>query len=278
MRLFHKVLDKAREEGKINTCFRPWDGSAAEAGGIETALVEAQGLMPRLGKISGEMQNDFQMVIENIRSKVAERDAHIIGITSAVPGHGSSTLAALLSLMIAESERSYLGPFMQKDEKLRETEAGILLVDAQVRNPLLHTMLEVPAKGGLHEILSGTLPYKEAIKEVEGSRLKLVTIGNEKGFRYTQAHMEKFKAFLGKMVQSGYEFVLLDIPPILHYAEGLALSNLCDGIVFVVSAGRGRMEVVKEAKRLMERARVPILGAVLNRREYFIPDWIYKRL
>ncbi len=278
MRLFHKVLDKAREEGKINARYIPWDGSEAGTGELEIGLAEGRGVMIRLGKIADEVHNDFQKVIESIRSRVAESDAHVIGITSAVPGHGSSTLITLLALMMAESERSYYGPSLCEDGTLKQTENGILLIDAQVRNPSLHTMLDVPIKGGLYELLSGTLPYREAIKQIEGSRLKLVTIGQENGFRYNQAYMEKFKGFLGRMVQSGYEFVLLDIPPILNYAEGLALSNLCDGIVFVVSAGRARMEVVKEAKKLMERARVPILGAVLNHREYFIPEWIYRKL
>jgi Mrp family chromosome partitioning ATPase len=278
MKIFHKVLDRAKEEGKIDTRFIPWEGQTPEDTGKGKLILEEYDLSHMLSKFPDELLDDFQKIIENIRSSASGNDSHVIGITSAVPRQGNSTLATLLSLTIMENESRYFGSALSGEMNQLKNQNGVLLIDAQVRHPSLHTMLEVPARKGLNDLLTSDVPLEEVIKEVEHSKLNLITIGDETGFRYTQSMLEKFHQFLRKTIENRYEFIFVDIPPILHYAEGLALSNLCDGMIFIVSAGRARLEVVKEAKRLMERSRVPVFGAILNRRKYYIPDWIYGRL
>jgi hypothetical protein len=44
----------------------------------------------------------------------------------------------------------------------------------------------------------------------------------------------------------------------------------------VMQAGEIRWEVIQEARRLLEKAGVEVIGGILNRREYFIPNWIYR--
>jgi Mrp family chromosome partitioning ATPase len=331
----------------------------------------------QLMKLPGEVINDFQRLIENIRSRAKENDIRVIGITSAVPGQGSSTVAALLSLMIAgriqssfsdareydkinknvrlngtdnhsgfeahaenalyeiinnkssyqevmekidnpglkmittgaEGDIQYQLEHQEEISKQRDSSLaalmslivewnarrslapgkgkaaevdgrgeGVLLMDTQVIHPTLHSMFEMPVENGLHELVSGRSSCREVTKTIDHSSLKLITAGRSNGFQYTQKHLEELKIFLNETMRRKFEFVFLDIPPILRYGEGLALSNLCDGVIIVVSSGSTRLGVVREAKHLMDRARVPVIGAVLNRRKYFIPDWIYRML
>ncbi len=72
-------------------------------------------------------------------------------------------------------------------------------------------------------------------------------------------HQAKLKYYLD-VLKTKLEFVLLDIPPLLQYAEGITLSKLCDGLILVIEAGETRWEVVQQAKRLLERANVNLIG------------------
>jgi hypothetical protein len=49
-------------------------------------------------------------------------------------------------------------------------------------------------------------------------------------------------------------------------------------MILIVRAGDTCWEVIQEARRLLDRAGVNILGGVLNRREYFIPTWAYRNI
>ena len=51
-----------------------------------------------------------------------------------------------------------------------------------------------------------------------------------------------------------------------------------DGVVLVLESGKTRQQVSLEAKKQLEEAGGTILGVVLNKRKYYIPDWIYRRL
>ena len=65
---------------------------------------------------------------------------------------------------------------------------------------------------------------------------------------------------------------------ILTDAFGMALSKLADGSVMVIEAERTRAPVAAECKRLIEDGGGRLLGAVMNRRRLYIPDYLYRLL
>ena len=56
------------------------------------------------------------------------------------------------------------------------------------------------------------------------------------------------------------------------------LCTKVDGVVLVIEAGKTREQVAVRAKKELEEAGGKVLGVVLNKRKYHIPEWIYKRL
>ncbi len=67
---------------------------------------------------------------------------------------------------------------------------------------------------------------------------------------------------------------MLRRPP--HFPDASSIAAACGGAVLVIEAERTRAEVVEEAKRTLEATGVNLLGAVLNRRKYHIPGFIYQ--
>ncbi len=56
------------------------------------------------------------------------------------------------------------------------------------------------------------------------------------------------------------------------------LAGLCDGVVLVVEARRLRWEVVSKAKQQLQQWNVNVLGVLLNKRRFPVPDWVYAAL
>jgi len=75
-----------------------------------------------------------------------------------------------------------------------------------------------------------------------------------------------------------YEYVVFDIPSVLAYSEGLTLSRSVDGVLIVVRSGGTKRALVERSIGLLEDAGATVLGAVLNRRKFYIPQFIYDRL
>jgi Mrp family chromosome partitioning ATPase len=72
--------------------------------------------------------------------------------------------------------------------------------------------------------------------------------------------------------------ILLDLPPLNECAQALQVAQGAEGIVMVVQTERTRAEVARTLKNELDRLGVRILGAVLNRRKFYIPKSIYKHL
>lgn len=243
--------------------------------------------LPQLFRVPSKIHEgliDVQRIVENVRLMAKEKGIKVIGIASAVSNEGTSTLAAVIPLIMAENANGTVTSFTDDESKSKvkndlhnSRRHKILLIDAQWRHPSMHDFLNQPMERGLGEILNDEIMLQDAIKEISGSDLSLITLGQKDWNPLAPFDFEKFGALLSK-IKSHFEFVFLDIPPILRFAEGISMSKQCDGLILVVRARQTRWEVVAEAKRLLENSGVNILGAVLNRRKFYIPEGIYRRL
>jgi len=75
-----------------------------------------------------------------------------------------------------------------------------------------------------------------------------------------------------------FDLILIDSPPATTSPDGLDISPKVDGIVLVVEADKTRWPVAESVKERIKRSGGKILGIVLNKRRYYIPNFIYKRL
>ncbi len=78
--------------------------------------------------------------------------------------------------------------------------------------------------------------------------------------------------------QQLYQYVLIDCPSLRETQDAIRLAPLVDGVVLVVEANRTQKEQLSYAERTVESAKGKILGLVLNKRSYVVPDWLSRRL
>jgi Mrp family chromosome partitioning ATPase len=80
------------------------------------------------------------------------------------------------------------------------------------------------------------------------------------------------------MMRDKFNYVFVDAPPVQGSPETLALASRVDGVLMVLASGKTRQEVAARSKKQIESAGGKVIGAVLNQRKYYIPDFIYRRL
>lgn len=286
MDFFHDVLNKAKEEGKIAPELLPWEAILSEpSDDAEPKIEELKPNGPsQRPPFPDELSMDVQRISENMRFLAKERGLQVIGMVSAGPNEGTSTLAAMISVTTAGRQNGIVAPDPSEGQNnsraepnSRNPKRGVVLIDAQLKHPVLHKMFGRSTKPGLVELLSDQNSLDTVLQSLLNLDLRLIAIGDKGKVAWIPSDTERLRPLL-ESLKAQFEFVFLDIPPLLHYAEGTALCKLCDGVILVVRAGETRWEVVEEAKRFLDKAGVNLLGAVLNRREFFIPEGVYRRL
>ena len=75
-----------------------------------------------------------------------------------------------------------------------------------------------------------------------------------------------------------FDYIIIDAAPIGSCPESQAICAKADGVLMVIESGKTRRQVAQRTKKELEDAGGKLLGLVLNRRRYYIPDWIYRRL
>jgi Mrp family chromosome partitioning ATPase len=74
------------------------------------------------------------------------------------------------------------------------------------------------------------------------------------------------------------QWILFDCPPVNSYSDSCMISSSADTVVLVVKAGKTRWEAALSALNQLKQWGQNTAGAVLNRKEMAIPDWLYRML
>jgi Mrp family chromosome partitioning ATPase len=75
-----------------------------------------------------------------------------------------------------------------------------------------------------------------------------------------------------------FDMIILDTPPATIYPDGLAMVRQVDGVILVVEAEKTRWPVALRVKEKITKNGGNLLGIVFNKRRFYIPEWLYKRL
>lgn len=179
-------------------------------------------------------------------------------VCSALPREGTTTMVANLGVQLAA--RSH---------------ARILLVDAQLRRHALHTALHIENGCGLTDVLMAKSDLGEMSRKA-ADNLYVLTSGQPVEEPVSLLGSPKMKELINKAKEK-YDLVIIDAAPLKSHHDAAALSPYVDSVLLLVSEGTTRKEVLKASVEPLERSKANIIGSVLNRRTFAIPDFIYKR-
>lgn len=228
---------------------------------MDEVIERADNFLPRVDRRANEARLDgvlvairapasvaaeqYRMLYWKIERARAQRPLKVIALTSAVSGEGKSVTAANLALVAAAA-----------DAKRR-----VLLIDADLRRPRLHLLLDVEGRPGLGELLSQEATVQQVMRRPALSRLTVLPAGaprDDAGALVASAAMKRFL----EEAQAHFDEIYLDAPPVLPVADGALLASMSDAAVLVVRAGSTARGLVWQAVESLSGAR--LLGCVLN--------------
>lgn len=180
-------------------------------------------------------------------------------VTSCVPAEGKSTSAINLAVSLAQ------------------TGARVLVIDADMRRPTIHSSFGIGNEQGLCNILANEMSEAETLNLVQqekDSGLYLLTSGPippNPAELIGSEQMRKLLATLG----STFDHIVIDSPPIASFTDGVLLSAICDGVILVVNANDCSRKVVLRSQQALQEVGAKVLGVVLNRVDMRSPDYYY---
>lgn len=138
-----------------------------------------------------------------------------------------------------------------------------LIIDADLRKPIMHKFFGEPRKPGLVEYLKGEIDVKHAIRKTFVDNLFLLTAGSISPNPSVVVGSEAMKAAMAKF-KATYDFIIMDSPPIAAVTDGVVLSKLTDAVVFVTLAGKTQIDAIEKGYSTLEQVEAETIGFVLN--------------
>ena len=148
---------------------------------------------------------------------------------------------------------------------MADGENCVLLIDGDMRRPSISFALDVDMAPGLSNMLAKNEEVK-INKGVLQEKLDLITSGDIPPNPSELIGSQKMREFLDECREK-YDYVILDLPPVLSVADTLAVSKFIDGVVIVVRHNSAKRRDVVETIRQLEYANAKVVGFVYNKIE-----------
>jgi capsular exopolysaccharide synthesis family protein len=155
--------------------------------------------------------------------------------------------------------------------------ASVCVVDANLHAPFLHEYFRRNISMGLADTVLESGPVRNYARQLNEGNLWVITCGSRTIDPYALLTSDRLQPRLAEL-KAEFDYVLIDAAPVNVYADAALLGKLADGVVLVVQANSTRREVVRKAKESLDSAKVRLLGAVLNKRRFPIPEFLYRKL
>lgn len=267
MGLFLKALKKADNE----------DIKFSEAIASKNSVLPNKELKWQL---SPALVDDLTILHENLELRLEKKSNKIIAFASALGDEGVSTLASYYTWFLANRVSLKVNPRPRNtssNSELLSKLPQVLLADFNFKNPRIHELFGLEQPQGFVEAILDNYSFNRMTKIINTSNFRILTNGRSVTNPVALFNSVRFRDLM-KQVRDYFDYAILDVPPIVSHPDALSLAQHIDGVVLVVLAGITNREIIQKAKAKLQEAGLPVLGVILNRRTYYIPNFIYRRL
>jgi capsular exopolysaccharide synthesis family protein len=189
----------------------------------------------------------YRVLRTNLEFASVDTKLSNILVTSPSPGEGKSTTAANLATVLAQAGHR------------------VVLIDADLRRPSQHKLLEVPNNQGLTmALLDSETPVSYHLQNTRIPGLRVMTSGPLPPNPAELLRSQRMAHVLEEL-KSEADVVIVDTPPALTVADASILGPRVNGVVLVAKIGSTRREALMQAQETLQKTGTNIFGVVLNR-------------
>ncbi|GEM_PF-508992 len=257
MSRYLEILRKAKLEGELFSApsrqeARPPYAAAVPISPSSSSPWSRQGTPNR---------DQWQQLVYQLFLPPAARLPRSIAMASATSGEGTSFVAFHLAIQAA-----------------RATGNPTLLFEANLYRPSQAGRFGLGESPGLREILHDErFPLDGCLHQTAFERLWLLPAGSAGNGLAGPPDWTNFRGVFPRLRQR-FPVIVGDLPPVNASTDTLIIGPLFDAAVLVVEADLASREVIQNAAAQLRRANSSVAGAVLNKRKFFVPEPLYRRL
>ena len=217
---------------------------------VEKSLSVERGVLTFNGSRQAQNASVVTEAMRELRTNLQFMDVdnppRVIVVTSPLPGDGKSTTAANLAVSLAA------------------TGQRVMLIDADLRRPVVASMFGLPEGAGLSDLLAGRAALADVVHVPDPSgNLVVLPAGRIPPNPSEVLGSHRMRELLNSLRREA--MVIIDSPPTVPVTDAAVLSTGADGVLLVTSAGRTTYDVLQKALDNLQRAHGKVLGIVLNK-------------
>ncbi|QNX33731.1 polysaccharide biosynthesis tyrosine autokinase [Acinetobacter seifertii] len=198
------------------------------------------------------VKNSDDIAIESLRSirtaihfALTNAKNNIIMIAGPSPEVGKSFISTNLATIFAQGDKR------------------VLLIDADMRRGYMHKYFDVDVKPGLSELLSGQADLQKVLHKTQVANLDVITRGKSPTNPSEILGSKQFKELL-EQLQSQYDHIIIDTPPVLAVTDGIIISQYTGVNLIVARYAKSQMKELELTLNRFEQAGVKVNGFILN--------------
>jgi protein-tyrosine kinase len=154
---------------------------------------------------------------------------------------------------------------------------AVLLIDLDRSRPEFQVFVDVAPESNLEEVIRTDAPVEKTFCQVEDSSLYVMPLFQQSRLDPRTLDSAKDENFWAHL-RDRFDLIIIDTPPATIFPDGISLVRQVDGVILVFEAERTRWPVALNVKEKILQHGGKILGVVFNKRRFYIPEWLYKRL
>ena len=191
----------------------------------------------------------FDEAIKTLRTNLMFCGVNVktIMLTSTLPNEGKSLVTFSLAASLAQTGKK------------------VLMVDTDIRKSVFLSRYHLDKEvKGLSEYLSGQEAKENIVYCTNVENLSIIFAGANAPNPAELLEEAEFDSLL-RWARAGYDYVIVDTPPVGTIIDGAIVAKSCDGAVIVIESGAISYKAVQKVKVQMEKSGCRILGAILNK-------------
>jgi non-specific protein-tyrosine kinase len=214
-----------------------------------------------LDQPKGAAAESIRLLRTNIEFASATNEITTLGVTSANPSEGKSTIAANLAVTLAQAG------------------FATALIDADLRRPSQHRIHGLSNDRGLSSLLThGDQTWEWAAHPSPVPNLTVIPSGPLPPNPADLLSLDRLRNLLTEMRET-FDVIVIDTPPVLAVSDPLIVAAHVDGMLVVTFAGKTRMDAIRRSVETLRRGSIRIVGVVVNRQtskhsgDYYYQDY-----
>lgn len=227
----------------------------------DPAEIEDKLGLPLLGTVPRLSSEDPIEALEDPRSQLVEAYLAVQANLELSTAHGTPRSLAITSTRPREGKSTTTVALAQSLVRARRK---VVLVDADMRSPSVHSRFGLPNAVGLSNFLAGLDDLASALHPTGRDGLTIMTAGPQPPNAGDLLTGDRLPALIERL-QEQFDHVIIDCPPVVGLADAPLVAASVEGVIYVVEAGSIQAGMVRMALGRLSAAQVNIVGTILTK-------------